>query len=501
MEQVVHSRPDLAHSWPANEVLSHVPQMPRVPLVLDLDQTLIRSDLLVESAFSLIRGNPLYLFRMIGWALKGRAHLKRQIAAVAELDPSTLPVNEDVAAFAAGRKSMGQQVIVATASDEQAARKLMVRFPFVDEVIGSDGVRNLKGAEKARLLQMRFPHGFDYAGDSAADLHIWRVSKGMILVEPSGKVARAAQQARPADKHFKKPPAWKIWAKALRVHQWAKNGLIFAPLVLSGMIASASAWTAAALAFAGLSLTASATYVINDLLDLPHDRKHRSKSRRPLASGRLPLVHGILMAAGFMAAGLALATLAGWPVLVCILAYTAVTLAYSCAIKRVPFLDTVTLASLFTLRLVTGIVAVSAPPSSWLLTFSMFLFLSLSLAKRFVEIGAMQGRDQVIAGRGYRASDGPIVGAFGVAAAVGSIVLFILYLHNEADVASTFTATDFLWLFPVLLFLWLSRIWILCSRGEMDDDPVAFSIRDRVSIWIGAASVSLFATTLGLSLG
>ena len=372
-----------------------------IPLVLDLDQTLLRGDLLIESIFSILRQNPLDFVRLACWAFKGKAYLKRKVAAIADIDFSALPINEDVAAFAADRKAAGQRVVVATASDEEAARRLMVRFPFVDEVIGSDGVRNLKGAEKARLLQQRYPDGFDYAGDSAADLHVWRVSTGMILVEPSASVARAAEKIGLPARHFKKPAVWKTWAKALRVHQWAKNGLVFAPLVLAGMVAHSAAWSAAMLAFAGLSLTASATYVINDLLDLPHDRRHRSKSRRPLASGRMPLLHGAGLAGVALAAGLALGALAGLPVLACILAYTIVTLAYSASLKRVPFLDVMTLAGLFTLRLVTGIVAVAAPPSSWLLSFSMFLFLSLSPAKRQVEIVAMQGRRQeVIAGRG-----------------------------------------------------------------------------------------------------
>ena len=170
---------------------------------------------------------------------------------------------------------------------------------------------------------------------------------------------------------------------------------------------------------------------------------------------------------------------------------------YSAWLKRVPFLDTLTLASLFTLRLVIGMVAVAAPPSSWLLTFSMFLFLSLSLAKRFAELISIDGsRKTFIAGRGYHASDWPIVGAFGVASAIASIVMFLLYLHNEADVLTTFTATDLLWVFPAILFLWLARIWLLCSRGEMEDDPVAFSVRDRVSLWLGTVSICLFTIAI-----
>lgn len=500
MKDLIQKRPITAHFEALNDNRPENSAGLQIPLVLDLDQTLLRSDLLVESVFAILREKPLMIFRLIGWACKGRAYLKHKVAGVADIDPSSLPINEDVAALAAGRKAAGQRVVVATASDVEAARKLMVRFPFVDEVTGSDGVRNLKGAEKARLLQSQYPQGFDYAGDSAADLHVWHVSSSIILVEPSAKVARAAEKIRPASTHFKKPAVWKTWAKALRIHQWAKNSLVFAPLILAGLFSDLVAWGAAALAFAGLSLTASATYIINDIIDLPHDRAHRSKSKRPLASGHLPLVQGVMMCLALLAAGLTLGALAGLPVLACIAAYLVTTIAYSTSLKRIPFLDTVILAGLFTLRLVIGMVAVGAPASAWLLTFSMFLFLSLSLAKRQVEIASMRGsRAGQISGRGYLAGDGPIVGAFGVASAIASIVLFIQYVHHEADVAATFTVTDSLWVFPVLLFLWLSRIWILCSRGEMDDDPVAFSIKDRVSLCIGAASFMLFAVTLGLS--
>ncbi|MGE3644166.1 MAG: UbiA family prenyltransferase [Beijerinckiaceae bacterium] len=472
----------------------------RRPLVLDLDQTLLRSDLLVECLVAMVRERPSTIFRVAGWLMRGKAHLKRKVAEYAHIDPADLPVNEEVAAFAAGRKSEGQRVVIATAADETAARRLLARFPFVDEVIGSDGVRNLKGEAKARLLQMRFPQGFDYAGDSAADLPVWRASAGMILVEPKATVARAAERIKPADLHFRRPPVWNVWARALRLHQWVKNALVFAPLLLSGMIGDTQAWGAALLAFVGLGLTASATYVLNDLIDLPHDRKHRSKSGRPLASGRMPLAHGMALAGLALPAGLAMAALAGTHVLGGVLVYLAATILYSVHLKRIPFLDTATLAGLFTLRLGIGIVATGAPPSTWLLAFSMFLFLSLSLAKRFVEIASMRGRGRIaLPGRGYRTEDEPVVAGFGVASAVASIVLFVLYLSNEGAVKATFIGTELLWIFPVLLFLWLSRIWILSARGEMKDDPVAFSIRDRVSLWLGALSFCLFAVAIGWS--
>ncbi len=498
MQPLIQDRPIPAHGRVRFRDASRGEHTQAIPLVLDLDQTLLRSDLLFESMAAMVRVNPLSAFKLVVWAFRGRAYLKRRVAASVQLDPAILPINDEVAAFAVACKAAGQSVVVATAADEQAARRLMVRFPFVDEVIGSDGVRNLKGEAKARLLQMRYPQGFDYAGDSASDLPVWRASQGMILVEPSAAVAREAERIKQPVAHFLRPARLKIWIRALRIHQWAKNALVFAPLLLAGLANDAQAWLAAGLAFAGLSLTASATYIVNDFIDMPNDRKHRSKSARPLASGRLSLPGALGLCTVMLTAGLAVSAFAGLPILICVLLYLVATLAYSISLKRIPFLDTSTLAGLFTLRLVTGMVATAADPSTWLLAFSMFLFLSLSLAKRFVEVAAARGRGGLLAGRGYKSDDEPIIAAFGVSAAVASIVLFVLYLSNETAAASTFHIASILWLFPVLLFLWLSRIWILCARGEMDDDPVAFSLKDRVSLALGLASCALFAGAIGM---
>ena len=472
----------------------------QVPLVLDLDGTLLRGDLLFEGIAGLVRANPLNLFKIGAWALRGRAFLKQRVAEASPLDYASLPVNEALAAYAAGQKEAGRQIVIATAADENAARRFAVRFAFVDTIIASDGATNLKGETKASLLQWRFPQGFDYAGDSAADLPVWKACRKMILVEPSRRVAAAAAALGAPELLIEKPSRWKVLAKGLRLHQWAKNALVFAPLLLSGMALEAGAWLAAGAAFIGLGLAASATYLINDLVDLPHDRQHRSKSRRPLAAGHLGLPLACGAAAAGLAGGLAVSALAGWATASAVAVYVAVTLSYSFALKRAPFVDALTLASLFTLRLVIGGIAVSAVASVWLLTFSMFLFTSLSLAKRHVEIAhARRTRGvQTISGRGYRSDDEPVVAGFGIAAAVASVLIFVLYLVNEAFKHSAFTFAPLLWAFPCVLFLWLGRIWLLCGRHEMDDDPVAFSIRDRISIFAGAATLAIFALAMAL---
>lgn len=491
-------RPGMAQSQPLPARIETSAR--QIPLVLDLDGTLLRSDLLFEGIADLTRRNPLNLLRIAGWAMRGRAYLKQKVAAESRIDYATLPVNEALAAYAAGQKEAGRQIVIATAADESAARQFAVRFPFVGAVIASDGATNLKGAAKAAMLQWRYPQGFDYAGDSAADPPVWKACRKIILVEPSASTAAAARAIGAPELAIERPSRWRMFAKAIRIHQWAKNTLVFAPLLLAGMAQQPGAWLTALAAFAGLSLEASATYLINDLIDLPHDRKHRSKSRRPLAAGHIGLPAASALAAGGLVSGLALGALAGWAAASFIALYAGLTLAYSFSLKRAPFIDVLTLAGLFTLRLVIGTAAVAAAPSIWLLTFSMFLFTSLSLAKRHVEIShAPRTADaQAIAGRGYRSDDEAVVAGFGIAAAVASVLIFVLYLVNEAFRHSAFTFAPLLWAFPPILFLWLGRIWLLCGRREMDDDPVAFSIRDRVSLMAGAVSLVIFAAAMGL---
>lgn len=285
----------------------------------------------------------------------------------------------------------------------------------------------------------------------------------------------------------------RVVMKAMRVKQWAKNTLIFAPLFLAGAMADPAAWRDAVLAFLGLGLVASSTYLLNDLFDLNDDRRHWTKRNRPLASGALSIAHGL----GLGVVGLAVSALAGVAVLASVLLYTAMTLAYSFHLKRVAILDVAMLATLFTLRLFIGVVAISTVISPWLFVFSMALFLSLSTAKRHTEVVrmALHGKTKA-SGRGYIARDEPMLIALGLATAMSAVVLFSLYLTAEAFQAAMYTAPGFLWATPILLFLWLGRIWLVSQRGELDDDPVAFALKDRPSLLLGVLLGLAFACAL-----
>ncbi|RKE72934.1 UbiA family prenyltransferase [Pseudorhodoplanes sinuspersici] len=465
------------------------------PLVLDVDDALLRTDLLHETAVAYVKANPLRVVQLGLWLLQGKAVLKRKLSERVPLDVDHLPVNEDLVAFAAAEHAKGRKVGLATAADLLLAHRLARRFDFISFVIASDGVTNLKGGHKARQLAARFPSGFAYAGDSQADLKVWRQSRSIVLAGASPSVAQAARNlGKPVEAEFPRPSlGLKGFAKALRIHQWAKNALVFVPLILSGMADQPMALLQGVVAFAAMSLMASGTYLLNDLFDLADDRKHWTKRNRPLASGALRIKHGIPIAAALIATSFVAAAWLGLASLAVLTLYMATTLAYSFYLKRQPIVDAFTLAFLFTLRLGIGITAVAAPPSPWLLVFSMFLFTSLSFAKRQTEIQRSVAKGQTtISGRGYLGADSGLVLAMGMATGMSAIVIMVLYIMNDVYPAGFYHMPQLLWVLPAALFMWISRIWLLCHRGELNDDPVAFAVRDKISIALGGIMGAAF---------
>jgi len=459
-----------------------------LPLVLDVDGALLGTDLLHETAIAYVKGNPLRVVLLIWWLFLGKAVLKRRLAERVVIDVRGLPVNEALADYALAAHESGRTVCLATAADELLALKLVQRFSFIDFVIASDGAANLKGHAKADALVERFPDGFAYAGDSKSDLHVWRRAEAIVLAGARPAVAaRARALGKTVEAEFPRQRlSLRGWAKALRLHQWAKNVLVFPPLILSGLFSSADAWEKASLAFLALGLVASATYLINDLWDLEDDRRHWTKRNRALASGLMTVKQAAVAVPLALGAGLALGAHVGAPVVMVLLVYLGLTLAYSIALKRKPILDVFSLAVLFTLRLVLGIAAVHVVASPWLLVFSMFLFASLSFAKRQTEVLRLASKKEdaagKLSGRGYFVSDAAFILAMGVSCGMASIIIMALYLTQEAMLVQFYANVNWLWGVPAVLFLWLSRIWMLCQRGELDDDPVVFAMRDPKSL-------------------
>jgi 4-hydroxybenzoate polyprenyltransferase/phosphoserine phosphatase len=472
---------------------------PLWPLVIDLDGTLLKTNSLDETFLDALRASPSALLRLPFKLVVGRAAVKAFLARHSPLDVEDWPVREDFLNFVRKHADAGYHVVLATGAHRSIADAIKARFPFIAEVIGTDGDNNLMGKTKAQKLRERFPDGFIYAGDSAADLEVWRTGADCVLVGAHSSVARRAIKLRLPRAVFPRETKWgfTLLRRSLRLHQWVKNALLFVPLVLGGKASDPSAWGKAGIGFFALSAAASATYVINDLWDLPNDRKHWSKQTRPLAAGNLSIRSALLLALTGLPAAFALASRVGAAAVGALAIYIALTLSYSFGLKRVPLLDVFVLASLFTLRLGFGIVLTDVRMSPWLLVFSMFAFLSLSVAKRHTEVVRLveRGLDSM-PGRGYVAADAPLLLVVGVAASLGAVLIMILYLIEDAFPRQFYSSPACLWAIPSILFLFLGRIWLLCQRGRLHDDPVAFALKDRTSLALGLLVTAAFAAAL-----
>jgi 4-hydroxybenzoate polyprenyltransferase len=481
---------------PAHPSLTHELGL---PLVIDLDGTLISTDALHESLLIFLKRQASEAWKIPFWIFSGRAVVKRRLAeVVTDQDAETFPVNDDLVGVARREAGRGRRIVLATAADVSIAEKIQRRFSFIDQIIASTGGRNLKGAAKAEEVSARFPGGFIYAGDSAADLHVWSKATAAIFVGHSasmeGKIAARTSVAAVLPTKLLDFPTLR---RSLRLHQWAKNALVFVPLVLGGKAGDPMAWLHALGGFVALSLLASATYLLNDLWDLTEDRRHWTKKNRPLASGDLSIAVAILMMTfgGLVAFGLA--ALIGTGCFLTLAIYLVVSLAYSFRLKREPIVDVFVLASMFTMRLALGLVVANVVFSPWLFVFSMFIFLSLSAAKRQTEIIRMVSHGLTdVPGRGYRAGDAPLVLALGVGAMLATVLIMVIYLVQDAFPQNFYKHPYFLWGFPMIILLWLARIWLLCNRGELNDDPVAFALKDRLSVAYGAVMALLFAAAL-----
>jgi 4-hydroxybenzoate polyprenyltransferase/phosphoserine phosphatase len=461
------------------------------PLVVDLDGTLIRTDLLVESCFALLGEAPLRLPAMFSALLQGRAAFKARVAAAVALDLARLPFNEDFLSFLRAERARGRRIYLASAADERLAQAVADELGLFDGVFASDGTTNLKSGAKAEALCAAFGKGgFDYAGNADADLSVWQAAGGVLAVNASAGLLRTVSRRFPeATVITPKKPAARDYVRALRPHQWLKNLLLLVPGFAAhrfdgGMV------LASAIAFASFSLCASSVYLLNDLLDLRHDRLHRSKRHRAFASGRVDMLHGVAMGFLALAGAVGLALLLPQPFFGVLAGYIVLTLAYSLTLKRQAILDVMTLAGLYGIRIVAGGAAVGVALSPWLLAFSTFFFLCLALVKRSTELIERPGRRSTDPpGRSYKLTDLPVLQMMAGASGYVAVLVFILYINSPA-VAELYGDTQRLWAIPGILLYWVSRVLIMTHRGEMHDDPVVFAARDRASL-VCAALIAL----------
>ncbi|CAG1020747.1 partial Decaprenyl-phosphate phosphoribosyltransferase, partial [Patescibacteria group bacterium] len=463
------------------------------PLVVDLDGTLIRTDMLHESMLRILHDNPLKALCVPYWLWEGKAVLKQNLAGLAKINPTLTPYNHEFIDWLKHQREEGRTLILCTASDVSIANAISNHLGIFDEVMASDGTINLAGKHKAEALVERFGHaGFDYAGNSRADLAVWQCSRHAIVVNASEKLAHKAEQLCEVEKVFEKPKLTiVVWSKLLRVHQWLKNSLLFIPLLAAHQLTNIDANIALFLAFIAFSLCASSVYIVNDLLDLYSDRQHHRKSRRPFASGVVPIWKGVVLAPLLLIASLLLAWLVNMHFLAWMLFYFVLTCLYSWQLKRMVLIDCLTLTTLYTLRIVAGAAAVNMSLSFWLLAFSVFLFLSLAFVKRYAELEKilLHGKRRAH-GRGYYTDDAPLIQTFGITSGYAAVLVLALYLNSDA-VIKLYKTPQIIWgAVPVMLF-WLSSMWVQAHRGKMHDDPIIFAIKDKASLLAGVIFASI----------
>jgi 4-hydroxybenzoate polyprenyltransferase len=461
-----------------------------VPLCVDLDGTLIKTDLLLESFLSLIKRNPIHLFNCCRWLLRGRAHLKAEIARRVTLDASLLPYNESVLDLMRAAAQQGRRIYLCTAADRHLAREVANHLGGFDGIFASNGHVNLSSRHKAQELEQAFgTRGFDYCGNALADLAVWKASRNAIVIGGD----RLARMARGINLNVQviDSPAFSLKKalKAMRVYQWVKNVLIFVPLLTSHRFVDSSALMPTLTAFAAFSLCASSVYLLNDMLDLDADRRHERKRKRPFAAGDLGLSTGIALMLLLAVGAVGLALLLPLKFMLVLGCYYALTLAYSFALKKMLLIDVFALASLYTSRVMAGGAAAAISLSSWLVMFSITIFLSLAFVKRYTELDDKQRTGGVTAaGRGYFTDDLSILRSFGTSSGYLAVIILAIYL-NSPDSQLLYSHRSALWgVFAALLF-WVSWMWMSAFQGRMHDDPIVFALKDRTSVAAIAAII------------
>jgi 4-hydroxybenzoate polyprenyltransferase/phosphoserine phosphatase len=464
---------------------------PKLPLCVDLDGTLIKTDVFFESILALLKRSPWAVLALLWWSLRGWSFLKRRVAAEIPLTVETLPYRQEVLQFLRTERDSGRKILLVTAADQAVAEAIGNYLGQFDSVYGSDGVMNLKGSAKAGFLAGMFgTSNFDYIGDSRADLPVWNAARFAYVVGDARIAKRVARNARVAQIFEVSRPSFSAWLRSLRLLHWTKNLLVLLPVLLAHSF-SWPAWRDSLIGFALFG--ASGLYVCNDLLDLHSDRLHPAKSKRAFAAGEFPLWVGAAESASLVGSSLLISFFLNWVFATVLLGYAALTIVYSWKLKKVPLLDVFVLSSFYSIRILSGGIISGTPVSDWLTAFSLFFFLSLAMAKRHSELQcASKLVEDGNSGRGYVVKDRDLLAMFGIASSFAAVVILSLYARSPEVNSLYRSPTELLWLCPLVLY-WLTRVWLLAGRGELDHDPVLFAIRDRTSWVLGAVAVIVLA--------
>ena len=481
----------------------------RPPLCVDLDGTLVKSDTLVDSILALARQSPQTLMQFPVWLGEGKAAFKRHVTGAVLLEVETLPYNGPLLAYLLEEREAGRTLYLATAADRTLAERVAAHLKIFSGVLASDGSHNLAGENKHRAFEQQFGKEYSYIGNAKPDLPILTRCLEPMVANPTASLSAGLRSAgiTPVKSFMDGSSPQKSWTRALRLHQWAKNTLIFLPLLLAHAWSAATV-TAAFVAFLAFGLCASATYIVNDLLDIEADRRHHRKRLRPFAAGNLSAMAGCVVVALFLALSFAFAIMlphlvahVGRPLdspysfVKWLLLYLVTTLAYSLRLKRMMLIDVFVLSGLYTVRIIAGAAATGVDVSTWLASFSIFFFLSLAFVKRFAELESLRQRDAVPSnGRGYNLTDIEQLRSFGTAAAYASVVVLTLYISNLRG--ELYHHPIRLWLMVPVLLLWVSRLWLLASRGSLNEDPVVYAITDKRSLLLGLLVAGIVLSAL-----
>jgi 4-hydroxybenzoate polyprenyltransferase/phosphoserine phosphatase len=462
-----------------------------VPLVVDLDGTLISSDLLLESALMLAKKRPLAMLKMLFWLARGRAYLKRRIASETCPDAQTLPYNRALVDYLEAEKSSGRRLVLATGSDEAIARNVASELKLFDSILASDGNTNLTGARKRDRLVAEFGvKGFDYAGDSRRDRPVWAAARKAIVVGPNARLFGAKQLGCELDRTYEsKAPGLPVLFQAMRVKHWFKNLLVFVPLLASHQLYDRASLLHSLAAFVAFCLCASGVYLLNDLLDLPHDRLHPHKKKRMLASGQLNLGRAIVFMPLLWVGAAAICLTQPHALLVALTVYCALMLAYCFKLRDNVVVDVVVLAAGYALRVIAGSAATGLPVATPVLAACILFFFGLALLKRYAELVTMR----LMAGgnaraRGYIAQHSIPVAIFGC---LSSCLAVAVLAHHAALERPLFSRYGLIWIIFPLLLLWVGHLWRMARCGRIPGDPVTYALSDPLSRFVAVPVATL----------
>ena len=465
------------------------------PLVLDVDGTFLKTDMLWECFWAGLGRAPLATLRACVAHLGQRATLKTRLAEIADIRTDLLPVNSEVAELALNSRMAGREVILASGSDESLVTRLAADYGLSDRVFASDGRTNLTGRAKAAALTAALGEGgFDYAGNSATDMPVWEKADNALVV---GHVASARTLAARGRNVVELSGGFSPRAllRALRPHQWVKNILLILPMIAAHRFDMATLvpilWGIAA-----FSAAASSIYIVNDLMDLEADRLHPTKRARPFASGAVPIPVGMAVFAALALLALGIALSLNMSFFAVVVLYMVTSLAYSLKLKRMRWVDVATLAALYTIRVVAGAAAAQVFVSIYMLIFIFPVFITLGCVKRLTEL-TLATTDARLPGRGYGRTDRGDLLNVAVLGTVGALVIFLLYSISDQG-RLLYPTTWILWTAILPMALWLIRMILLGWFGKQDYDPIVFAMRDKFGIGILMMTLSLMFWAAGL---